>query len=227
MGSNRLGLGVVYLRQAGILLREVIRYRENLGLLSWPCVLAGGKSYITSYSVVFYGPLPNPSIKRKKPFPYIDFNFSPGEPGYALLAGDTLTQAQEDLLEKSRVVHVSVDPSVPLTNLATTDEDEDGGGTKPDPDRVITNARGASPADGLLSSSELVELFAVTPPPRSLYDEGQRVLESIIGSIPRCGERLKLLSHQRGAYEPEWTSYTHYWQTVLGEIRLLFDQILP
>jgi RNA exonuclease NGL2 len=168
------------------------------------------------------GPSPTPEL-NEKPFLYIDFNFSPGEPGYALLAGETLTQAQEELLEKSRVVHVSVDPSVPLTNPATTDEDEDGGGAKPDPDRVITNAREASPADGLLSSSELVELFAIPSPPRSLYDEGQRVLERTVGSVPRCGERLKLLSHQRGAYEPEWTSYTRYWQTVLGEIWLLFN----
>ena len=34
------------LRQAGILLREVVKYRESLGLLSWPCFLAGGKSPI-------------------------------------------------------------------------------------------------------------------------------------------------------------------------------------
>jgi hypothetical protein len=35
---------VVRPRQAGILLREVVKYRENLGLSSWPCFLAGGKS---------------------------------------------------------------------------------------------------------------------------------------------------------------------------------------
>lgn len=34
------------LRQAGILLREVVKYRESSGLLSWPCFLAGGKSRI-------------------------------------------------------------------------------------------------------------------------------------------------------------------------------------
>jgi len=34
------------LRQAGILLREVVKYREISGLLSWPCFLAGGKSHI-------------------------------------------------------------------------------------------------------------------------------------------------------------------------------------
>jgi len=56
----------------------------------------------------------------------------------------------------------------------------------------------------------------MTPRPRSLYDEGQRLLEKISGPVHRCGERLGLPSHRRGAYEPEWTSYTHYWQSVLG-----------
>ncbi|KAH8988960.1 Endonuclease/exonuclease/phosphatase [Lactarius akahatsu] len=167
--------------QAGILLREVVKYREGLGLSSWPCILAG------------------------------DFNFHPGEPGYALLAGDALTLAQEQLLAKSRVVHVSVDPSVPLT--ASSNEDDES-----DPDRVITNAREALPADGLLSSPELVELFAVPTRPRSLYDEGQRLLEMTSGPILRCGERLGLPAHRRGAYEPEWTSYTHYWKSVLDYI---------
>jgi len=158
-------------------------------LLSWPCFLAG------------------------------DFNFSPKEPGYALLVGDPLTPAQEELLEKSRVVHISIDPSVPLTNPTATatndDEDEDGA----DPDRVITNARDATPADGLLSSRELANLFSVPSRPRSLYDEGQRLLEAISGGpVLRCGERMGLDPHQRGAYEPEWTSYTHYWQSVLDYI---------
>jgi RNA exonuclease NGL2 len=73
----------------------------------------------------------------------------------------------------------------------------------------------------LLNSSELVDLFAVaTLRPRSLYDEGQMLLESISGPVPRCGERMGLPPHKRGAYEPEWTSYTHYWQNVLGEHHL-------
>ena len=130
-----------------------------------------------------------------------------------------MTPAQEELLERSRVIHVSVDPTVPLTNPAATSDDDDGG-AQADPDRVIVNAREASPADGLLSSSELVDLFTVTTVrPRSLYDEGQRLLENISGSgpVPRCGERMGLPPHKRGAYEPEWTSYTHYWQNVLGE----------
>jgi RNA exonuclease NGL2 len=159
-------------------------------------------------------PFPDNRFPRALP----DFNFSPEEPGYALLVGNMLTPAQEQLLERSRVVHVSVDPTVPLTNPAAANDDEDGG-AQADPDRVITNARDASPADGLLNTSELLDLFAVTTlRPRSLYDEGQRLLENISPSpVPRCGERVGLPPHKRGAYEPEWTSYTHYWQSVLGE----------
>jgi len=217
--SNRLFHG----RQAGLLLREVAKYRANSGLSSWPCFLAGGKSRghpVSPFS------LTNAAFRT-----HTDFNFSPAEPGYALLVGDMLTPAQEELLEQSRVVHVSVDPSVPLSDPAGTndnnnnnnnnnnnDDDEGGGGA--DPDRVITNARKASPADGLLSSFELAQLYAITARPRSLYDEGQRILEKVSGPVQRCGERLGLPSHQRGAYEPEWTSYTHYWQNVLGGLYL-------
>jgi hypothetical protein len=200
------------LRQAGILLREVVKYRESSGLLSWPCFLAGGKSRI---HLMLSEPFSDDRFPRAPP----DFNFSPEEPGYTLLVGDMLTPAQEELLERSRVVHVSVDPTVPLTNPAAANDDEDGS-AEADPDRVITNAREASPADGLLNSSELSDLFAVTTlRPRSLYDEGQRLLENISSPdpVPRCGERVGLPPHKRGAYEPEWTSYTHYWQSVLGE----------
>ena len=168
--------------------------------------------------VTIHRMLPEPFSDDHFPRTLPDFNFSPEEPGYAFLVGDMLTPAQEELLERSRVVHVSVDPTVPLTNPAEANDDEDGG-TQADPDRVITNAREASPADGLLNSSELLDLFAVTLRPRSLYDEGQRLLENISGPspVPRCGQRVGLPPHKRGAYEPEWTSYTHYWQSVLGE----------
>ncbi|KAI0286945.1 Endonuclease/exonuclease/phosphatase [Russula aff. rugulosa BPL654] len=153
--------------QAGILLREVVKYRESSGLLSWPCFLAGGGA--------------SGKISR---------------------------------------LHVSVDPTVPLTNPAAANDDEDGS-AEADPDRVITNAREASPIDGLLNSYELSDLFAVTTlRPRSLYDEGQRLLETISSPspVPRCGERVGLPPYKRGAYEPEWTSYTHYWQSVLDYI---------
>ena len=97
-----------------------------------------------------------------------------------------MTTAQEELLENSRVIHVSVNPTVPtvpLTNRFAINDDEDGG-TQADPDKVITNAREASPADGLLKSSELVDLFAVTAlHPRRLYDEDQRLLEKILAQF--------------------------------------------
>ncbi|KAI0304974.1 Endonuclease/exonuclease/phosphatase [Russula brevipes] len=144
-----------------------------------------------------------------------DFNFGPEEPGYALLVGDKLTPAQEALLDRSRVVHVTIDPSVPLTNPGATIDDEEG---QADPYTVITNAREASPADGLLSTSELADLFAVAQRPRSLYDEGQRILGDVSGPVPRYGARAGMPPNRRGAYEPEWTSYTHYWQSVLDYI---------
>ena len=117
---------------------------------------------------------------------------------------------------RSRIprVHVSVGPSVPHTGSAETNED-DAGGAESNPEEVITNAHGALPTDGLLSSSELTELFAVPTHPRILYDEGQRLLDTTSDLILRCGERLGPPPHRRGAYEPEWTSYTHYWQSEL------------
>ncbi|KAI0051675.1 Endonuclease/exonuclease/phosphatase [Auriscalpium vulgare] len=177
-------------RQAGILLREVLKFREEHGLSHWPCVLAG------------------------------DFNFAPDDAGYSLLVGEQLTADQEELLTQSRVVHVSIDPSVPLTAPASADDEGD---TDTGKKNAITNARTAQADDGLLSSDELVALFTGVERPRSAYDEGQRLLstgESNQG-VSRCGERLRLPNARRGAFEPEWTSYTHYWKTVLDYIFII------
>jgi len=191
-------------RQAGILLREVIKFRDENGHTNWPCILAGGKQ-----------PSPPPHIPT--PNPPTDFNFPPNDPAYSLLTGDPLLPDKEDRLSKSRVVHISVDPTVPLTAPKAPAEDEEGAET--DPDNVITNARAAGAADGLLSSSELAELFASPVRPKSAYDEGQRLIaERTGGVIERCGERLGVPTNRRGAFEPEWTSYTHYWKTVLDYI---------
>ena len=95
-----------------------------------------------------------------------------------------------------------MDPFVPHTGSAETNED-DAGGAESNPEEVITNAHGALPTDGLLSSSELTELFAVPTHPRSLYDEGRRLLDTTSDLILRYGERLDLPPHRRGAYEPD------------------------
>ncbi|KAI0348504.1 Endonuclease/exonuclease/phosphatase [Trametopsis cervina] len=183
-------------RQVGILFREVEAFRRDLNLPHWPCVVAG------------------------------DFNFSPDDPAYSLLVGDPLLPNQRDSLAFSRVVHRSIDPSVPLTSdkAAANDteegatEAEDGDEQEQDPDRIIVNARRAAPEDGLLSDEELEKLFERSPWPKSAYDEGLQPFEDA-ESIKNItfGSRVDLAG-RHGAFEPIWTSYTHYWKTVLDYI---------
>lgn len=193
------------LRQAGVMLRETTKFRDDNGFLEWPCVLAGGLYYLRNALLAYSKPLTSSA----------DFNFSPEDPGYSLLVGDELTPDQENRLQNSRVVHVSVDPTVTTTPSAAGADDEGAA----DPDHVITNARPAGAADGLLSTSELVDLYAATMRPRSVYDRGQRLIAAYTQEpIARCGPRMGVHDDRRGSFEPEWTSYTHYWKTVLGEI---------
>lgn len=145
---------------------------------------------------------------------FVDFNCPPDDPTYSLIIGDILTPAQEARLVPSRVVHVTIDPSVPRTDKTaptTTEENE-----AVDPDRQITNARLATPADGLLSTPELVALFAGGAPLRSAYDDGLLKYQQSKSNIPTFGQRTEMAPTRRGYHEPEWTSYTHYWKTVLG-----------
>ncbi|KAJ6519910.1 Endonuclease/exonuclease/phosphatase [Mycena sanguinolenta] len=178
-------------RQAGILVREIVKFRSEFQLDSWPCLIAG------------------------------DFNFSPDDPGYSLLVGDQLSAEQCDRLESSRVVHVSIDPTVPPTVTGAPAEDED---SAVDPDRVITNARRAAPGDGLLSDSELASLFSTANVVRSAYDEGLRQHKRTSSIGPTFGDRMSLPHTVKGYHEPENTSYTHYWKTVLDYIFILTDR---
>ncbi|KAJ7110130.1 Endonuclease/exonuclease/phosphatase [Mycena epipterygia] len=188
-------------KQAGILIREIVKFRSDLGLQHWPCMVAG------------------------------DFNFSPDDPGYSLLVGDQLNSEQRDRLAISRVVHLSIDPTVPPTVTGAPAEDEN---EAVDPDRVITNARPAVPADGLLSDSELASLFSSANVVRSAYDEGLRQHKESSPEFQTFGNRVSLPS-KKGVHEPEYTrdhcsntflhlSYTHYWKTVLDYIFLLTDR---
>ncbi|KAJ6604734.1 Endonuclease/exonuclease/phosphatase [Mycena vulgaris] len=178
-------------RQAGILVREIVKFRSDLGLGHWPCMIAG------------------------------DFNFSPDDSGYSLLVGDQLNSEQRDRLQISRVVHVSIDPTVPPTIAGAPAEDEN---EAVDPDRVITNARPAVPADGLLSDLELASLFSSANVVRSAYDEGLRQHRETSSDFQTFGDRLSLPSTKKGSHEPEYTSYTHYWKTVLDYIFILTDR---
>jgi RNA exonuclease NGL2 len=141
---------------------------------------------------------------------FADFNLAPDDPTYSLMVGDQLLSAQEDQLALSRVIHTSIDPSI-LPSVSEGDHD-----SNVNSDRDIINARPARPTDGLLSTSELITLFASRPALRSVYDDAQRQYQAPEVDVERFGDRVAIQSGRRGAYEPRWTSYTHYWKTVLG-----------
>ncbi|CAA7266530.1 unnamed protein product [Cyclocybe aegerita] len=176
------------IRQLGIMIREVTAFREKLSAAHWPCVLAG------------------------------DFNFTPSDPAYSLAVGDDLLPEQEQIIHPSRVVHSSLDPSVLLNLPATpkgTDEDD---AEAVDPDRVITNARPAKPEDGLLTVPEIVAWFRQLPRLRSAYSDGIAAARGHGYDLPTFGIRAQPPIGRRGSEEPEYTSYTYYWKSVLDYI---------
>lgn len=188
------------LRQALILLREVTRFRSELKV-EWPCIIAGGESQpIAQLAAVQYH-LP-------------DFNFAPDDAAYSLLLGRPLSAAQKASLAMSRVVHRSLDPSVPATSSSMIDEEG-----ADDPDRVITNARRATPEDGLLSDEELTSLAGQVGNVRSAYDEGMRT--AAIPDVQLFKDRYPIFSHELGGFEPCYTAYAHFWKTTLGSKRLI------
>ncbi|KAF8622890.1 hypothetical protein AX15_006655 [Amanita polypyramis BW_CC] len=177
-------------RQAGILVREIVKHRSDSGKTNWPCVIAG------------------------------DFNFTPNDPAYSLIVGDPLLPEQEACITESRVVHISVDPTIPKTDKPSPDNDEEA----IDPDRVITNARTATEADGLLCTAELQALYEGVQL-RSVYDIGLRQAKAYSQNPCKTfGDRFPLFPGRRGSYEPEYTSYTHYWKAVLDYIFILEDK---
>ncbi|OCH95803.1 Endonuclease/exonuclease/phosphatase [Obba rivulosa] len=179
-------------RQAYILLREIIKFRDaDKASRQWPCIIAG------------------------------DFNFQPDDPAYSLLVGESLTSAEEELLARSRVVHVTIDPDVPITSTTPAEEEEGAEGAETDPDRVITNARLATPEDGLLTTPELTDLFSKLGTLKSAYDEGQRMRTELAEQGLTFGSRMSVPSTRHGTFEPNYTSYTHYWKTVLDYIFVL------
>jgi RNA exonuclease NGL2 len=157
----------------------------------------------------------------------IDFNLTPEDPGYSLLVGDSITPSQEEPLATSRVVHSSIDPdSVPVAESKEAKNEEDDGAEQ-DPDRIIVNARTATPADGLLSTEELVRMVGELGVANleSSYDKGLGIAKASGDSdIQTFGDRISTIpSTRKGRHEPEWTSYTHFWKTVLGLFTLLIS----
>ncbi|KAK2461845.1 hypothetical protein APHAL10511_006308 [Amanita phalloides] len=177
-------------RQAGIFMREILKFKLATRTRHWPCIIAG------------------------------DFNFAPNDPAYALIVGDLLWPEQLARIEDSRVVHVSVDPAALKTkNFIVSDNGE--GEEDVDPDREITNARMATESDGLLTIAELYSLYDGIRL-NSVYDIGLRRSKNFSqNGLKTFGDRFPLLFGRPGNYEPEYTSYTHYWKTVLDYIFFL------
>nr|GAT54910.1 predicted protein [Mycena chlorophos] len=189
-------------RQVGIFKREVGKFATEHHLEHWPCVIAGGIDSIFQVQ--------SPVLTR-----FLDFNFGPDDPAYSLLMSEPLTKEQRERLEASRVVHVSIDPTVPPTTSGPVGDDED---QAVDPDRVITNARRATPSDGLLTDDELVALFALGKPLKSAYDEGLAHPRASASDIRTFGDRVSCEPDMKGSNEPEYTSFTFFWKTVLDYI---------
>lgn len=70
--------------------------------------------------------------------------------------------------------------------------------------------------DELLSIPELVAWFSRLPPLRSAYSDGLHEAQKRGYNIPTYRTRVSLTPGRRGSDEPEYTSYTHFWQAVLG-----------
>ncbi|PPQ88628.1 hypothetical protein CVT25_010204 [Psilocybe cyanescens] len=176
------------IRQVGILLREVTAFREELSINNWPTIIAG------------------------------DFNFTPIDPAYSLVTGDTLLSVQKETITSSRVVHSSIDPSVVTNTPIAAVEDEAG---DVDPDRVIVNARPPRPEEGILTIPEIEKWFSTLPKPHSAYNIGIHASRESGNNLPTFGARNALPSGRNGSNEPEYTSYTHYWHLTLDYIFFL------
>ena len=132
------------------------------------------------------------------------------------MTGDSLLPSQEDDIKLSMVVHSSIDPTVAKDAPPPEGTKEDDEGNAVDPDRVITGARAAVDSDGLLSTQELDDWFSVLPNLRSVYADGLQEARELGNKITKYGDRVAIADGRHGVHEPEYTSYTHYWQAVLG-----------
>ncbi|KAG8990505.1 hypothetical protein FRB90_001737 [Tulasnella sp. 427] len=196
-------------RQIGILVNTVRRLQaSDERYRDWPAYLAG------------------------------DFNTQPTEASYSLLTAQPLTPAHVKSVSDSRVIHISLDPSVPPTPDVKEDEggsaapqaegtaekENDKGNDKEkeatDPDRIITNSRRAVPSDDLLSDEELRRLYGFEEGKglRSGYDEALRVASA--GAKDNVfGGRVQ--DAMAGVWEPTYTSYTFFWKLTLDYIFFL------
>ena len=128
------------------------------------------------------------------------------------------------MISSSLVIHSSVDASVGANTLASNvapgNDSEDI-----DPD-VITNARQAESHDGLLTISQFIAWFSSLPNLRSAYNDGLQEVSKLSDTLPTYGRRVTLPLGRSGSHEPAYTSYTHYWQSVLGTNNILSTEPL-
>jgi RNA exonuclease NGL2 len=125
------------------------------------------------------------------------------------------------MISSSLVIHSSVDASVGAITLASKTAPDNNESEDIDPDRVITNARNAETHDGLLTVSQLIDWFSSLPNLRSAYNDGLQEVSKLSDTLPTYGHRVTLPLGRRGSHEPAYTSYTHYWQSVLGTNNIL------
>ena len=128
------------------------------------------------------------------------------------------------MISSSLVIHSSVDASVRANTLASNALDNDSEDI--DPDRDITNARQAETHDGLLTISQVIDWFSSLPNLRSAYNDGLQEVSKLSDTLPTYGHRATLHLGRRGSHEPAYTSYTHYWQSVLGTNNILSSESL-
>lgn len=128
------------------------------------------------------------------------------------------------MISSSLVIHSSVDASVRANTLASNALDNDSEDI--DPDRDITNARQAETHDGLLTISQVIDWFSSLPNLRSAYNDGLQEVSKLSDTLPTYGHRATLPLGRRGSHEPAYTSYTHYWQSVLGTNNILSSESL-
>ncbi|KAL7409135.1 Endonuclease/exonuclease/phosphatase [Mrakia frigida] len=201
-------------RQLGILLREVVRFRESLGKGDWPCVMAG------------------------------DFNSQPIEPSYSLLTSTPPTASQLSNLVNSAQIHKStvhicshvpsppqgipefIPPDAVAPTVPEDDDDEgEGEGEGEGGGEGMKDTTRPTEEDGILSFEELKELYAVGGGEvKSLYDEAWRMGEREKEEGRTFGGRLEgegLERDGKGWGEPNWTSYTPLWHLTLDYIFLL------
>lgn len=210
MNDNQHSFIYERVRQTALLLREVQALRKQVAQPSWPCFVIGGTSLL----------LTAPSSRLNR---FADFNFAPIDPAYAMIVGAPWSLFHEVEVSNTRVIHVSIDPSI-KSSAVPADDDEGGGGEaesqkESDPDRIITNCRTPRETDGLLTLEELRELRPRAHL-RSVYDEALRKLASTgqMLPIPIFAERPNgPPTTELGAYEPMYTSYTHFWKATLGQ----------